>query len=106
MENVISKEAMECLEPHRLVRSRKKILSAVEKDNHFSSGNKSSSSSFSILGTTIPPYRNIYSVFCFIVEIFFQDLNCVENWNNPDDLEHEMVHYACLKDSKCGKFHN
>ena len=31
------------------------------------------------------------------------DQHCTADWENPDGLEHNQVHYACKKPSKCGK---
>ena len=35
---------------------------------------------------------------------FVKDQNCLSDWENPDDSEHETVHYVCKKNSACGMY--
>ena len=30
--------------------------------------------------------------------------NCLSDWENPDDAEHDTVHYVCKKNSACGMY--
>ena len=36
--------------------------------------------------------------------LFVKGQNCLSDWENPDDAEHDTVHYVCKKESACGMY--
>ena len=36
--------------------------------------------------------------------LFVKGQNCLSDWENPDDAEHDTVHYVCKKNSACGMY--